>query len=612
MTSARLAPAPARRFAVVCFGLEHDRVRRQPWHVAGGIAQGLRRLGHEVLVVTDALDPPAMHGGALVTAVPDLLARGRPTPALRTVVAKFAPERVFLIAGGFALARLRRLDLGMPVSIVMASPRLGWAEVARLGVRTLWRERRFLALPLVNALLPALSLRMGLARSRADEIVYLSRATQARYGRLGLPHGRLLVPQLDPAQVVRTPPPKGEPVVGYLGPPLDLRGAGLAVDAFEAAQHLGLGGRLLLLLRPDGGRAALDRLLARIERSPVRERIAVETRMLTPAELHERLARCRVFLFPFLAPVSEVPLVVLEAGLAGRPVVVLDAPGVTEYAEAMGGVVAPSPADLPHALLRAARQPLGPPPDPTPWTRWDRAVATLVGDEPADARCRSLSKLRLVALCGVDGSGKTLLADRLAERLRTRNIPHRRVWSRFRNYLSKPLLALARFTGHNRKEVVDGVRVGYHDFQDSRALALAFLALQWLDGALDILLRWRLGRRRLLVADRCALDTLVDLAVDTGRDELVFGAYGRSLVALLPRPRLAVVLSRNTKLIREQRPDALADRHFAKRRALYQRLAQSFGLPVVENDGPPEAIVEAILRLADDVPAEGAEGKTGR
>jgi thymidylate kinase len=85
---------------------------------------------------------------------------------------------------------------------------------------------------------------------------------------------------------------------------------------------------------------------------------------------------------------------------------------------------------------------------------------------------------RFVGLIGVDGSGKTFLLNRLSAELIEAGVDHRHVWSRFRNYLSKPLLGLARLTGHNVKAEVDGVRIGYHEFARSRPLALLFLALQ--------------------------------------------------------------------------------------------------------------------------------------
>lgn len=597
MIAAQARGAARRRFAVVCPGFAADRVRRQPWHVADGLARGLAALGHEAWLLTDATSLPAGLPYA-VAAVPALFDRGAASRPLRVSLRRIGAERVFLVTGASRLARLRHLDTDAPVSLVMASPRLAWREIRRLRPADVWREREVLLLPLLNALLPAAVLRAGVARAGADGMVYLSPAAQARYAALGLPAGKLLLPQIDRRAIA--PPPDGADgfTVGYFGPPLASRGADLALTAFEEATARGLDARLLLLLRPDGDPAGLERFRRRVAASPCAERIACRTEMLEPAALRRELARCHAFLLPFRVTISEVPLVVIEGCLSGRPTIVLDTPGVAEIARRLGGTVARSEADLAGALLAVARAGPARAPDPAAWTDWPRAVAGLLA--PAGG---AFAGYRMVALAGVDGSGKTFLLQRLAERLDGAGVANRHVWSRFRNYLSKPLLALARLTGHNRKEEVRGVRIGYHDFAGRPWLAWPFLLLQLLDGALDAW--WRFGRRpdgRLVLSDRCLYDTLVDLAVDTGLDEVVFGPLGRWLVDRLPRRRLVVVVARPTAEIRRSRPDALLDRSFARRRALYQRLAREFELPVLHNDAAPEAVLDRLERIARDAP----------
>lgn len=601
MNAARPLPLPARRFAILCPGFTADRVRRQPWHVADGLARGLVALGHEALVVSDAGPPPGQVPYRTLT-VPALLAGGAAAPALLAALAGQQLERVYLVTGAARLARLRELRLEAPVSLVMASPRLTLRELARVGVLGWWREREVLTLPLVNSLLPALALRAGWHRSAADEVVYLSPAARARFAAAGLPAGRLLLPQVDASTLIAERPPAAGFTVCYFGPPLATRGADLALEAFEAAVTRGLDGRLLMLLRPDSGPAAMARLVARIERSPCRDRVEHRTEMLGPAALRRELARARAFLLPFRVPVSEVPLVVIESCLSGRPTIVLEAPGVGEIARALGGIVAASPTGLTDALLAAAAAPAVAAPGAAAWTDWPGAVAPLL-DRPKSP----LARYRMVALSGADGSGKTFLLGRLQRRLDAAGVAHRHVWSRFRNYLSEPLLGLARLTGHNRKEVHDSVRIGYHDFAGTPWLAWPFLLLQLADGAIDAWWRYRRpADRRLVLADRCLYDTLVDLAVDTRLERVIFGPAGRWLVRRLPTPRLAVAVERPVAAIRADRPDALLDRNFARRRSLYRRLAREFSLPVVDNAGTPDAFLDLLERLAD--PAVAGKG----
>ena len=72
---------------------------------------------------------------------------------------------------------------------------------------------------------------------------------------------------------------------------------------------------------------------------------------------------------------------------------------------------------------------------------------------------------RIIAITGVDGSGKTTLVKWLKEELERRGHAPGFVWSRFNNYVSLPFLALTRLTGHNYYQEHDGVRMGYHDFR---------------------------------------------------------------------------------------------------------------------------------------------------
>ena len=164
-------------------------------------------------------------------------------------------------------------------------------------------------------------------------------------------------------------------------------------------------------------------------------------------------------------------------------------------------------------------------------------------------------------------------------RMDAAGIPHRHVWTRFRNYLSKPLLAATRLSGHNRKEDFGGGSIGYHEFAGRSWLAWPFLCLQVLDNLFDIWWRYhRSADRRVVVADRCIYDTLVDLAIDTGLDDVVFGPLGHRLVDLLPAPRLVAVLNRPVAAMRNHRPDVLLDRNFARRRALFFLVMTTFSL----------------------------------
>ena len=127
-------------------------------------------------------------------------------------------------------------------------------------------------------------------------------------------------------------------------------------------------------------------------------------------------------------------------------------------------------------------------------------------------------KNKVIFLVGADGVGKTTIAEKLAEELKRRNIRVERGWSRYNNFISKPLLAFTRLIGLNYIEENDGHRVGYHDFHKSKLIGALFVVLQAIDVniATFFKVRRRIPKDGVLLCDRGPFDTLFDVMLDTG------------------------------------------------------------------------------------------------
>ena len=326
-----------------------------------------------------------------------------------------------------------------------------------------------------------------------------------------------------------------------------------------------------MLLRPDSGDASVARFLARIERSPQRDRIDCRVGMLSADELRAELTRCHAFLLPFRVTISEVPLVVIEAGLSGRPTIVLAAPGVDEIASRLGGIVASSAAALPAALLQAARRPPARPRDTAAWTDWPGAVGRLL--EPGAA---GLARYRLVALAGVDGGGKTFLLGALQ---RPAGRGRRAASPRLDPVPQLSVQAVPGAGPAHRPQPQGGAGRRPHRLPRFCRPAVAGLAVPVPAGdrqsARHLVALPSLARTGAWCWPTAASTTRWSTSRSTPASTTWCSARSATrLVRLLPAPRLVVVLDRPVAAIRATRPDVLLDRNFARRRTLYQRLAR--------------------------------------
>ena len=97
-----------------------------------GSRAGCGASGHDVWLLTDLAGPMSPTPYA-VEALSALLAHGQASGELRAALSRVPVDQVFMLTGAAQLARLRRLELGAPVSLVMASPRLRLRRAAAAG-----------------------------------------------------------------------------------------------------------------------------------------------------------------------------------------------------------------------------------------------------------------------------------------------------------------------------------------------------------------------------------------------------------------------------------------------------------------------------------------------
>jgi hypothetical protein len=214
---------------------------------------------------------------------------------------------------------------------------------------------------------------------------------------------------------------------------------------------------------------------------------------------------------------------------------------------------------------------------------------------------------RLLLLVGPDGCGKSTLARMVVESLERRGFKTLGVWSRYNNYLSKPLLALARLTGHSYRERRDGFTFGYHEFSRCGVYRTLFPILQACDANLAARSSVRSLRESadVLVFERGPWDTLVDVMLDTGRADLARGFLGRWMTAPVRRGSV-VAIRRDYGSILQSRPELRHDRTLVRKMQLYRDLASALGWTTLDNNHSVEAAAAELLAWVETrVPSRG-------
>ena len=203
----------------------------------------------------------------------------------------------------------------------------------------------------------------------------------------------------------------------------------------------------------------------------------------------------------------------------------------------------------------------------------------------------------LICITGVDGSGKTSLTNWLIENLSDQGYKVESIWSRFNNYLSKPLLAVTRLTGHNHRSSIDGVKYGFHDFKKLYVYRELFALLQGFDT--NIAAYFKITKQKptvdCLVCERSPWDTLVDVIVDTGLEKFIYKWMSGLYLNQVRGKSLVLFIDRDYEKIITCRPELVHDYKMKEKIESYRNMAVKEDWIVINNNDSLESTKKQIL-----------------
>lgn len=203
----------------------------------------------------------------------------------------------------------------------------------------------------------------------------------------------------------------------------------------------------------------------------------------------------------------------------------------------------------------------------------------------------------IIAICGMDGAGKTTQINLIGKWLEEHGIAFKKVWLRWPAFFSYPFLALCRLLGFTEwKETRKNSRkYPIHHFYRNNVIARIWSWLFTLDTLIYLFTHVYLSKKlgRYILSDRHTLDILVDLICETKRYKLPTSIPGKLLLSFLPK--LTFLIDVKEKTAFQRKKDIPSIKYLTKRRKLFRKLAKSLGIPILHGDKKPKEVHNKLL-----------------
>ncbi len=222
---------------------------------------------------------------------------------------------------------------------------------------------------------------------------------------------------------------------------------------------------------------------------------------------------------------------------------------------------------------------------------------------------------KLIVLMGLDGSGKTLQANMLADWLNARGEKAAVIWMRGESYITAPLIRLGKSVLGGPRETKRGEgiadRATYEKYTRSKKSMFKnpLLRSVWRSSTLldhYISLRKALGRLpadvTTVILDRYVYDSMIDI-------DSAFGSAGRETERLLdsrfyrlfPKPDRVVLLEIPPEVSMRRKDDIPSIEYLESRYPVYHIIAERVGAGVVDATAAVEQVQADIRREIEGV-----------
>lgn len=203
----------------------------------------------------------------------------------------------------------------------------------------------------------------------------------------------------------------------------------------------------------------------------------------------------------------------------------------------------------------------------------------------------------LICFTGIDGSGKTTIAQRVTEYLKGKDLPAVYVYGRLKLVIAKPFMSIGNkmfLSNHSiTKNYVEYSERKKHLFSAHKYLKKIYMNILVFDYLLQLKKKicFPLLRGKAIVVDRYIYDTVItDLAVDMnfGKEEAL--TILNKCFFIIPQPDITFLIDVDEDIAYSRKNDVPDKGYLKDRRAFYLKLANHYDIRIIDGNNTPDEV----------------------
>lgn len=342
------------KIVFIIFGFSKKNLRSQPWYTVNKLSEKYVSK-YDVNIFTDVNNNYSSKYN--IIKIDKLFNFFFPTNELIKKIESLNPKKIFAVIGSHEILLFTRYKNFKNLNLIIGNNRFKINEILRVNFYDFLKEFKLLIIPIFASLIPGFFLRLGFNLIGNSKILYLSKEAQTRYSKLGLPKGNIFMPlkKIQCKKKIFSNLKNKKITLTYFGPPLNLRGLDIVMNAFESLSKIKKNIFLNLYVRNKKEVYLKNRMLnleKKINKSNFKNKINLDTNYYSHKSLQKKIKQSTLIILPFKITISDTPIVIYEATYTKIPLFVLNTPGITENVKGTNSYICKNQKDLVNKILK--------------------------------------------------------------------------------------------------------------------------------------------------------------------------------------------------------------------------------------------------------------------